>query len=121
MTDASVRYHSVEILVISDCSHAEIFQASDVVMRGEIQLITPKPPLRYQYHQYAEIGMLVIRQYYLGRDHTFMRRDVDNRKTEMITGIKDLEFVRNAGGINVGFQTTDKTSRQSWQGYAAIR
>ena len=121
MTDASVRYRSGDILVISDCLHAEIFQASDVVMRGYIQHITPITPLRYQYHKYAEIGLLVIRQYYLDRDHTLTRRDIDGRKTEIMSGVNNLEFVMTTGGINFSFQTIDKKLKQNWHGYAATR
>lgn len=121
IADASIPYRPGEILVIADCLHAEIFQASDVVVRGNIQLITPKNPVRYQYHQYAEIGLLVIRQYYLRRDHTLMRREVDGRKTEILRGVNDLKFERDAGGIRFSFQTIDEKFNQNWQGYAAIR
>lgn len=119
--DASVRYQRGDILVISDCSHAEIFQTDIVVMRANFQIIYPKIPLQHQYRKFSEIGSLVIHQYYVDARHTLMRRELDGRNNEIMTGIDAIAFSRDEGGVRIGFQTVDAVSRQNWHGYAAIK
>lgn len=120
-TDASVRYRPGEVMLISDCTHAEIFQAGVVVMRNNMQIIYPTMPLKYQYHKFSELGLLVMRQYYLGHDHTLMRRELDGRHVVLMTGVEDLIFARDEDGIHFSFKTADVYSKQRWRGYARVK
>lgn len=131
VTDKSELFHVGEILLISDCVHAEILKVAHVWISGNVQVIIPESPLHFLYDQFAEIGKLIIHQYYLGKDihqqqhqtgvGALFRADIKNRHHEMVEGVKDLSFSQINNDVFFEFSTTGNDKSRLWHGYAGCR
>lgn len=98
----NIMYGSGDILIISDCQHAEIFQVSNVFVAHGMQKIISIRPLHNLYQQNAEIGRLQVNQYYVeksnrkNKDGTYVYslflHDINNIRTELVEGIHELHF-----------------------------
>ena len=60
-----INYSTNDYLVIADCKHAEIFKAKKIVQSKNNHLIITEKNLANHYDSYAEIGLLVINQFYI--------------------------------------------------------
>ena len=128
VVDTGVRFRVGQILVISDCAHAEIFQVGDVRKILDKQIIDAKHGLHHLYRQYTEIGSLTSRHYFLGKsyyqqknrpvNYALMRRNIDGSQQEMVDEIDRLSFQRDESGVYFDFETKHSSSRQAWHGYA---
>ena len=108
MQDASTLYvskevtlHAGDILMISDCYHAEIFQAQTVSSSQSSQKIITTTPLQNKYELYAEVGEFTINTYYIDKsDHhekdgspiySLFVKTIDG-KTELVAGIHHMQL-----------------------------
>jgi type IV pilus assembly protein PilW len=102
--DVHTRFSSGDILLISDCKHAELFQAANVSIASNSQKITAASPLQFDYSPYAEIARFEIEHYYAAKTkHThqdgspiyalFKEDKIKNRVIEVVDDITALNFL----------------------------
>lgn len=108
MYDDSILYISNEmhfsagdILIISDCKQAEIFQVAAISIYQKAQKIISTQPLHHRYTQYAEVSKVKINKFYVaktGRMHTdgshvysLFMEDIKQRKIELVD---DINYMR---------------------------
>ncbi|HSW70930.1 MAG TPA: hypothetical protein VLH77_03000 [Gammaproteobacteria bacterium] len=87
-----------ELLLISDCRQADLFEVETVSSHGEGQTITTHQPLRYRYFKGAEIGRFEINTYSVERTG-FYQTDVEGHKIRLIEGIEKMK-TRIVGELN---------------------
>jgi hypothetical protein len=127
LTDHLVRITPGDLLLISDCRHAEIFRASAVKVTLEGQKITTEQPLKQTFQRYAEVSPLRIHKYYLAQSryqgervtYALMRDTAQGRSAELVSGIEHLKFRADSAGIFIEFESVDHTQRLPWQVYAS--
>ncbi len=102
--DNSKHFSGGDILLISDCKHAELVIAEKVNTDRKTQRIKLSQAVQYNYEQTAEVSKLTQNTFYLTRKNentfSFMLRDIDGITHELATGITSLKFlytVKNAG------------------------
>ena len=114
---SDVHFQKDQLLIVSDCAHAEIIQAKSVRLSGDSQIITTTEPLRFDYQAGAEIGHMVARHYFVARD--LLREEQGGRRNTVQHNIQHLQFQQDAHGIHYSFQTTFHDALENWYGYAA--
>lgn len=97
-----INVHKKDILVISDCQHAELFQVENVYSTSEYQKITTFFPLHNQYKENAEIGHLIKNRYFVAKTnrkdkmglpiYSLFVEDIKN-KTELVEGVKRIKLL----------------------------
>lgn len=97
----TIHFSRGDILIISDCKRAEIFEATQVnVLHGKQEIISLSP-LHDRYEKHAEISRLSINQFYVAnthrkdRDGTFIyslyRENNHQGKSELIAGVNNMQ------------------------------
>lgn len=130
-----------DVLVISDCAHAEIFTVKHITEQQDAQLIQPASKLKFVYTRGAEIGKLKINQFYLAnKSNTLIYQDIQQRKYTLFSHMKKLNFdyliKRNQQvirvkaeaianwssviGVIVEYQFENPYYPKSWYLYAAV-
>jgi Tfp pilus assembly major pilin PilA len=127
--DMTVIYHPGQLLLISDCSHAEIFEAAYIIIKNDVQLITTLQPLHYLYLQYAEIGAMTTHHYHLARSrhqqgkrrmvNALVRIDGNGNARKEVDGMEQLIFARDDQGVSFAFHTAEGNIDLPWHAYAA--
>lgn len=115
--DKILTYHKGQQLMISDCEHAEIFNIAALHVKYGKQVITPVQPLKYGYHDYAEVGTDVIHQYFIANKR-LLRADWQGRLQTIATGINHLIFQDDGKGVRFQFDTEHQGKLTTWYGYA---
>lgn len=77
-----------DVLIISDCKHAEIVQALKVSQHHGMQQIELPYSLRYKFNKYAEVTRLSQHTYFL-RDKHFYVQTIKQRK---LTLMRDVSY-----------------------------
>ncbi len=124
----SVRFASGDILIISDCKQAEIFQAKEVKNTHGRQIIF-STPLHHQYEQYAEVSHLDMNTYFIADTHrryadgtpvySLYVKDIDQRKSELVEGIQQMHIHSNLLGVSIDFTVVAPPIKKVWHLYAA--
>ena len=125
VTDTNVKYHAGQLLIISDCTRAEIFEVATVVVSVKVQMIIAKRSLHYLFKRHAEIGEYVSHHYFINtshhRDgsisHVFSRQDVYGNIMELVKDINHLNLKKGQGGVNYSFTTVAIEPHRQWHGY----
>jgi hypothetical protein len=91
-----------KILVISDCSTAEMFIPEVLAQENHFYKITPFVPLHHLYAQHAEIGKLVINSFYIQKTkrlhqdgtpiYALYRQDIQHRKIALVEGVEQMNI-----------------------------
>jgi Tfp pilus assembly protein PilW len=95
-----VRFAPGDILMISDCKQADIFQVKEVKRVRGRQIIYPVHPLQYQYDQQAEVGQLHITTYFIAKTrrknrdgtpiYSLFVKDQQKRAAELVENVKKM-------------------------------
>lgn len=111
MVNSNITYKVGEILIITDCSKAEIFQIAALSHTKQFTKIIPTVPLHYLFDKEAEVSKLVVNEFYINQSKNeqgqFSRalfvKDIKQHVTKLVDGIDHLTFrftLRNeSGGI----------------------
>ncbi|HTM63223.1 MAG TPA: hypothetical protein VL360_01830 [Gammaproteobacteria bacterium] len=121
IADVYKKFSKNELLVISDCSHAEIFKIHSVYIKGDKQIIMPEEPLKHEYNINAEIGDLIVHRYYLdvsSNQLSLMRLEVDGSRNLLAEDVAGLSFENHICGVFYRLDTRDKNTLKKWSGYA---
>lgn len=127
VTDIGIKYKAGQLLIISNCRRAEIFEVASVTIKSGLQYITSTKPLHHFYKRYAEVGEYVDRRYFIGQSRrdpnktmrfSLYRVDTDGRAKELVSGINRLSVTRDKCGVKYSFQINDAPYGE-WHGYAA--
>lgn len=124
-----------EILLISDCRQADLFEVETVSPHQEGQTIITRKPLHYRYLQDAEIGRFESNTFFVkktGREDetgqalfAFYEKDRRGHKAELVEGIEQLkmEHVREnkQSAIIVELKIRHKTLLKTEYGFIVLR
>lgn len=115
------------VLVISDCRHADIFQAKQVTQQAGGQRIVSFTPLRYRYSQGAEIGLLEVNTYWIEKNALY-QLDLSGNKSELVEGIQRLkaEFIKpdeSSGrrGVLIELEIQQRKLKKSAYAFVALK
>ncbi|HLB42191.1 MAG TPA: prepilin-type N-terminal cleavage/methylation domain-containing protein [Gammaproteobacteria bacterium] len=102
-TSKEIEFAVNDILIISNCKKAEIFQVASVFITKDYQKITSTHPLQEEYQSYAEIGRLVINRYFIAKTNrinpngssvfALYVEDIFHRKFELVDGINHMNIM----------------------------
>jgi type II secretory pathway pseudopilin PulG len=116
--DTGVWFRARQYLIISDCQHAEIFQAVSVSPEHGYQIIYPLKPLKYRYRSAAEIGRLISRELYSNGDFMVKKR-IFERSYHYARNVSGLSFAADDKGVAFEFDTHFGGLYKHWYGYAS--
>jgi type IV pilus assembly protein PilW len=149
--NAAIRFMKGDILVISDCNQAEIFEVGQISMVEGMQKIQPKMPLRHLFNRYAEVGRLQVNNFYVAKTnrrypdgsliYTLTIQDINRHTFEIIEGMSALqiryssnqdghmidqaaEHVRiwgNVQGVSLDFQIKYLSGNKEWHMYVPLK
>lgn len=124
-----------DVLIISDCAHAEIFTVASIsVIDGNIK-ITPQQPLQYHFLQNSEIAKLIVNTYYIARSkridelgHAVMSlyvAEITGRQTELVTGVNEIAFKADycrdkISGITINMILSAQRVKKQWIQYIPL-
>jgi len=117
------------ILLISDCQHAEIFKVQQVKHKRYQQTVMADTPLNYRYAANAEVSQLKVNHYFIAKTkrkdklgnpiYSLFSEDIKHRKHELVEGIQQIiiSYTLNRDGIltDVSAQEVD-----SWAKVAGV-
>lgn len=83
-----------DTLLISDCSHVDIFEVKGVSHRGNWQKITSKQALQFNYAKNALVGFLEINTFIV-KEGKLYRRDIKKHHEEMVESIQRVKYLLN--------------------------
>lgn len=110
-TTTSVKFSAGDLLIISDCKSAEVFQVKQIsaFINGTQKILSTKP-LTKSYEKNAEVSLFKKESYFIadtGRlDETgktvyaLYMKDNHGRKTELVEGIDQMEIYYDVAGNN---------------------
>lgn len=91
-----------DILLISDCHHAELFQAQNVYTNKLVQRVVPTSPLYFEYSKDAELGKFEINKFYLGKTkrkdnknnfiYSLFFENIKHQRHEIIERLNKMSF-----------------------------
>ncbi|HSW71663.1 MAG TPA: hypothetical protein VLH77_06805 [Gammaproteobacteria bacterium] len=124
-----------EVLIISDCKHADIFQVEKQFKEKNRQIIITRQPLRYHYGIEAEVGSLEINSYSVEKTKRRDPRgeaifalywtDRSGRKRELVEGIQQLKIrfhqVRNHTGLSIELKARQKALTKTEYDFVILR
>ena len=94
-----IKFHSNELLMISDCQHAEIFKLAKVTSTGHGQQLTLVTPLTFLFDKTAEVGRLEINKFYLDKPkhpneqtYAIFLENIHHEKFELIDKIQQMKL-----------------------------
>lgn len=124
LTNHDNDFKSGDILMISDCLHAEIFRASFVDHLSNGRLITSNEPLKYKYHKHAEVGRFVISSFYLGTISqdiladrvSLLHENVSGEVEVLIDRVAKLNFEKKRDDVYFSFTLDDNQHANVWSG-----
>lgn len=124
IADSSDRYARGQVLIISDCRHAEIFKVAGVEIKDDVQTLVADHVLRYQYERYAEIAPLVSHHYFVARSRqgdgfSLFMEDLNGDQVEIVNGVESFSFMPLGEGFEYAFTTMAAGARFTWRGYVA--
>lgn len=116
------RFSTGDILLISDCKAAEIFQIKSIIKKSHYQIIIPTVELTNTYDKQAEIALFEKNYYFIAKTtrkspqgkpiYALYYRDIHNRKTELIENINymNVNLDKKQKGIEImlSFETNNK-------------
>jgi hypothetical protein len=90
----NVRFKSGDVVIVSDCSHAEIFKIASISRRNGVQEIIASEPLQYTFKTHAELSHVIINSFYVcANSHSLCMRDYQHHQTELVNDVQSLRFL----------------------------
>lgn len=146
--EAGHTFHAGEVLLISDCKHAEVIKIKQVYKLHGMQIILATEPMHYLYRPSAQINHLVINRFYVDKTkeynldgsslYALYVDDVMGQKMRLVDGVEkiNLNYYQNdANTIYQIFNFDDATQlaavgielsmhippyKKSWYGFAKL-
>ena len=87
VTDFGVRFKKDDLLILSDCTHAEMFIVKNVLIRHHKQILIPKEPLQGAFQPDAEVSRMVMNQYYLYKQ-TLLVEDIHHHREALSRNVR---------------------------------
>lgn len=145
------RFSAGDILLVSDCAHAEIFQAEAVSSSRASQKIIASHPLHHQFNQYAEVSCVEINKYFIAKTrrsnqdgspvYSLFIEDISHHKTELVEGINRMQihyyFVQKGklteisasqiddgskvAGIAINMELVSHPIKKTWYTFVSLR
>lgn len=133
-----VRFSSGDILIISNCNQAEIFEVKEIKSFQGGQKIISHYPLHHQYEQQTEVSRFVINTYFIANTHrryangkpiySLFVKDINQRKSELIEGIQQMRIrylinhdeASSVAGVSIDFNVVSQSLNKVWHLYAAM-
>ena len=101
-TSKEVVFSPGNILIISNCKQAELFQVASVSTTSFYQKIVTQQPLHYLFQGYSEIGRLIINKYFIARTkrvhldgspiYALYVADIFHHQTELVEEINHMKI-----------------------------
>lgn len=95
-------FKPADIVIISNCKHAEIFSIKHIHFKNGSQEIVPSRPLHYSYEKFSELGLLAVNRYYIAKTnrinqngqpvYALFLQTIHGQKTELIENIKNMKI-----------------------------
>lgn len=124
------RFKAGDILLITDCKNAEIFQVNKVLIKDKEQKLLTTKPLAMEYEKYAEVSLLEINNYFIDKTdrqsvtgqtiYALYKRNIKGRKTELIENINSMHVNLSNNGVGVEIILSFLTSQAKKLGYIYI-
>lgn len=132
---AQPRFSEGDILIISDCTAAEIFKVGHVFNTKEIQQITPSEPLSNLYDKNAEVSQFEVNTYFIGETDrqrrsgepifALFKKDIHDQKSELVEGVNamNIKLVENGVSMMLTISSSQDASKLSkrWDNYITLR
>ena len=129
------RFAKGDILVISDCKQAEIFQVKEVVLLKDSLILIPMLPLQNRYERYAEIGRLIMNKYFIAKSkrhhqdgspiYSLFVQDIKQNKTELVEDVDHMQIhyterENNVVGVAIELTLSSQSFKKSWHLYVSL-
>lgn len=117
-TTKEVHFSQNDLLLISDCTHGEIFLAKDIKVNSA-QWITSDKPLVYSYHESAEVSRFEMNTFYVSKNKLYLK-DIHQRVSELMANLSWLRFsyTYSADGSSLIGVAMDS---EAWHAYVSLR
>lgn len=135
------------ILIISDCKHAEIIEVSDVSISHDVKKISLHSPLHYLYDKHAEVSKLKINRFFIGKTqrinvdgtpiYALYVIDINGDQSELVPGvsrmkiqydvvgvpayINELTDGTNVIGVAIEFELNAPPLKKVWHSYISLK
>lgn len=129
--DLNQRFSSRDILVISDCHHAEMLQVKKVIHDRDKQVITTEQPLHYPYEQHAEIGRFVTAHFFVKPTNRFYKDGSPiyglfianrHRSEELLEGVQFMQvLLKGTSGVEIDLQFKSEQVTKNVHYYYSLR
>lgn len=135
-TTSSPHFSVGDVLLVSDCQSADIFQVDKILPYKNHQIIIPKYPLMNKYKNNSEVSFLEINTYFVDKTkrkslsgkpiYALYSRDIHNQKTEWVDGIDQMQmqfdyFNEVRVGVDATFSFSSVNLKKQWNSYIHIR
>ena len=125
-TNKEIYFSRGDILIISDCRHAEIFTVKNVIIFHDSQKIISSFPLRYAYGQDAEISRMAINHYFIAKTtrkntSALFVKDIKQRTTELVENVSNMHIVFNGASVQIDLDFIASPFKKTWHLYVAAR
>lgn len=145
----SIHFAKQDILLIADCTQAELFQVERIILGADKQNLIASTALHHRYEKNAEISRFVINKFFIAKTrrvnqegkpiYALFVEDRKHRKTELVAGVYQLSFlysllrngkiiessfVANADrviGIAIKLELAYFPLKKTWFTYVALR
>lgn len=123
-----------EVLLISDCQKAEIFQVANVRHVHDRQILEAQQPFSFQFYTDAKIMRMVMNQYFLlrhlkrggdGSSSILYVEDIYRQRSPMVDGIDALNIhyarsARNKTAVAFAVSMQPPVFPKTWHGFATV-
>lgn len=85
------KFNKNDVLIISDCQHAEIFEIKNISFRQHEQQIVATKHLQYQFNEHAEVGEFVQDRFYISQN-TLMVQKNGAKHFKLVPGVVSMQI-----------------------------
>jgi hypothetical protein len=132
----NTRFSANDWLFLSDCKHAEIFQAKKIIFSDEQQKIIATHALHSSFGADAEVSKVIMNRYYIAKTHRFhvdgspvyalFMEDINQHRLELIENIKQMHLLNvyqrsHRIGVDIALSVTSPPLEKHWYSYIHLR
>ncbi len=124
-----IKFNVEDLLIISNCEHAEIFKVASIKFHKNLQIIIPEQALFYHYSPPTEVAQFVINRYFIAKTNRKNTNKspiyalyVENNKPQKLELIENINAMKMHYFINQNYLTKEIDSNQiiDWSKITAI-
>ncbi len=112
-TDLGQRFKSGQILIVSDCRHAEMIKVEKAMKEGSYQLVYMNEPLQYPYTAGAEVSRFETNLYYLA-GNMLKLKTIDGMAVNLAEGLERATFNMDKAGVNIDLEIKIRGKTRPW-------